>query len=122
MQRAWSAREETRRAGALLIFDEVVTGFRVAPGGAQEKFAVTPDMTTLAKILSGGLPGGACVGRGDVMSYIATKPSAPRTLTGKTPKVSYDDRSFLIARSISAGSATPDSTRRIASLLNGTRK
>ncbi len=67
-------REETRRAGALLIFDEVVTGFRVAPGGAQEKFGITPDLTTLAKILSGGLPGGACVGREDVMSYIATKP------------------------------------------------
>jgi len=76
-------REETRRAGALLIFDEVVTGFRVAPGGAQEKFGVTPDMTTLAKILSGGLPGGACVGREDVMSYIATKPSAEENRRAK---------------------------------------
>ena len=68
-------REETRRAGALLIFDEVVTGFRVAPGGAQAKLGVTPDLTTLAKILCGGLPGGACVGREDVMSYLATKSS-----------------------------------------------
>jgi glutamate-1-semialdehyde 2,1-aminomutase len=67
-------REETRRAGALLIFDEVVTGFRVAPGGAQEKLGITPDLTTLAKILSGGLPGGAVVGREDIMSYLATKP------------------------------------------------
>jgi glutamate-1-semialdehyde 2,1-aminomutase len=66
-------REETRRAGAVLIFDEVVTGFRVAPGGAQEKLGITPDLTTLAKILSGGLPGGAVVGREDVMSYLATK-------------------------------------------------
>ena len=65
--------EETRRAGALLIFDEVVTGFRVAPGGAQQKLGITPDLTTLAKILAGGLPGGACVGRADVMSYLATK-------------------------------------------------
>jgi glutamate-1-semialdehyde 2,1-aminomutase len=66
-------REETRRAGALLIFDEVVTGFRVAPGGAQQKLGITPDLTTLAKILSGGLPGGAVVGRADVLSYLATK-------------------------------------------------
>jgi glutamate-1-semialdehyde 2,1-aminomutase len=66
-------REETRRAGVLLIFDEVVTGFRVAPGGAQEKLGIVPDLTTLAKILSGGLPGGAVVGREDVMSYLATK-------------------------------------------------
>ena len=68
-------RDETRRAGALLIFDEVVTGFRVAPGGAQELLGVRPDLTTMAKILCGGLPGGACAGREDVMSYLATKPS-----------------------------------------------
>ncbi|PYM89670.1 MAG: aspartate aminotransferase family protein [Candidatus Rokuibacteriota bacterium] len=66
-------REETRRAGALLIFDEVVTGFRVAPGGAQELLGIRPDLTTMAKILCGGLPGGACAGREDVMSYLATK-------------------------------------------------
>ena len=67
-------REETRRAGTLLIFDEVVTGFRVAPGGAQEALGITPDLTTLAKILSGGLPGGAVAGREDVLRYLATKP------------------------------------------------
>jgi glutamate-1-semialdehyde 2,1-aminomutase len=67
-------REETRRAGTLLIFDEVVTGFRVAPGGAQQLLGIVPDLTTLAKILSGGLPGGAVVGREDVLSYLATKP------------------------------------------------
>src|SRR5439155_1563049 len=66
-------REETRRAGALLIFDEVVTGFRVAPGGAQEKLGIRPDLTTMAKILCGGLPGGACAGRADVMGYLSTK-------------------------------------------------
>ena len=66
-------REETRRAGALLIFDEVVTGFRVAPGGAQEKLGVRPDLTTFAKILAGGLPGGAVAGRADVLAYLATK-------------------------------------------------
>src|SRR5258706_9282602 len=66
-------REETRRANVLLIFDEVVTGFRVAPGGAQEKLGIRPDLTTMAKILSGGLPGGACAGREDVIGYLSTK-------------------------------------------------
>jgi glutamate-1-semialdehyde 2,1-aminomutase len=61
----------TTKHGALLIFDEVITGFRYAPGGAQEFFDVTPDLTTLAKIVAGGLPGGALCGRGDVMSMIA---------------------------------------------------
>ena len=50
-------RDITRRHGVVLIFDEVVTGFRYAPGGAQEYYGVTPDMTTLAKILAGGLNG-----------------------------------------------------------------
>src|SRR3989442_1039447 len=78
-------REEARRAGALLIFDEVVTGFRVAPGGAQAKLGVTPDLTTLAKILCGGLPGGACVGREDVRSYLATKCSPEENRRAKIP-------------------------------------
>jgi glutamate-1-semialdehyde 2,1-aminomutase len=67
-------REETRRTGTILIFDEVVTGFRVAPGGAQQKLGITPDLTTMAKILAGGLPGGAVAGREDILAYIATKP------------------------------------------------
>jgi glutamate-1-semialdehyde 2,1-aminomutase len=60
----------TQRKGVLLIFDEVITGFRYAPGGAQEYFGVTPDLTTLAKIVAGGLPGGAVCGRRDVMSML----------------------------------------------------
>jgi glutamate-1-semialdehyde 2,1-aminomutase len=79
-------REETRRAGALLIFDEVVTGFRVAPGGAQEKLGVLPDLTTLAKILAGGLPGGAVAGREEVLAHLATK-SDPRE--NKRTKISH---------------------------------
>jgi len=66
-------REETARAGVLLIFDEVVTGFRVSPGGAQAKLGLTPDLTTMAKIIAGGLPGGAVAGRADVLSHLATK-------------------------------------------------
>lgn len=65
-------REEMGKVGALLIFDEVVTGFRVAPGGVQELSGVTPDLATYAKILAGGLPGGAVAGRAEVMSYLAT--------------------------------------------------
>jgi len=56
---------------ALLIFDEVMTGFRVAAGGAQAHFQVTPDLTTLGKIIGGGMPVGALGGRADIMSYLA---------------------------------------------------
>jgi glutamate-1-semialdehyde 2,1-aminomutase len=63
-------RDETRAAGTVLIFDEVVTGFRVARGGAQEKLGITPDMTTMAKILAGGLPGGAVAGRRDLIELL----------------------------------------------------
>lgn len=63
-------RELSRRYGAVLIFDEVVTGFRTSPGGAQARYGVTPDLTTLAKILAGGLPGGAVAGRADILHMI----------------------------------------------------
>ncbi|HEV8639255.1 MAG TPA: aminotransferase class III-fold pyridoxal phosphate-dependent enzyme [Chloroflexota bacterium] len=63
-------REITRRQNVLLIFDEVITGFRYAPGGAQEYFGVTPDLCTNAKILAGGYPGGSVAGRTDVMQLL----------------------------------------------------
>jgi glutamate-1-semialdehyde 2,1-aminomutase len=63
-------RELTRQHGVLLIFDEVVTGFRVSPGGAQAQYGIRPDLTTLAKILAGGLPGGAITGRKDVLDLL----------------------------------------------------
>lgn len=63
-------REITRAAGVLLMFDEVVTGFRVSPGGAQALLGVTPDITTLAKILAGGMPGGAVAARKDILDLI----------------------------------------------------
>jgi len=59
------------RKNIVLIFDEVITGFRYAPGGAQAYFGVTPDMTTLAKIVAGGLPGAAVVGKKSIMSMMA---------------------------------------------------
>jgi glutamate-1-semialdehyde 2,1-aminomutase len=58
-------------AGAMLIFDEVMTGFRIAPGGAQERFGVRPDLTTLGKVLGGGLPAAAYGGRRDLMELVA---------------------------------------------------
>jgi glutamate-1-semialdehyde 2,1-aminomutase len=64
-------RELSTAAGAMLIFDEVISGFRYAPGGAQAYFGVTPDLTALAKILAGGLPGGAVAGRADILSLLA---------------------------------------------------
>jgi glutamate-1-semialdehyde 2,1-aminomutase len=64
-------REITRRHGALLIFDEVITGFRVAWGGAQELFGITPDLTCLGKIVGGGLPAAAYGGRADIMEQVA---------------------------------------------------
>jgi glutamate-1-semialdehyde 2,1-aminomutase len=64
-------RETTEKWGALLIFDEVMTGFRVAYGGAQALYGVTPDLTTFGKIIGGGLPVGAYGGRRDIMSHIA---------------------------------------------------
>ena len=63
-------REETEKRGILLIFDEVITGFRVSPGGAQAEFGILPDLTTLAKILAGGLPGGAVCGRRDILDAL----------------------------------------------------
>jgi len=70
-----SLRSVTERYGALLIFDEVMTGFRVAFGGAQQRYNIRPDLTTLGKVIGGGLPVGAYGGRKDIMSKVA--PSGP---------------------------------------------
>jgi glutamate-1-semialdehyde 2,1-aminomutase len=64
-------REITARDGALLIFDEVMTGFRLAFGGAQQRFGIRPDLTTLGKVIGGGLPVGAYGGRRDIMNKVA---------------------------------------------------
>jgi glutamate-1-semialdehyde 2,1-aminomutase len=64
-------REECTKHGAVLIFDEVMTGFRVAKGGAQQLYGIKPDLTTLGKIVGGGMPVGVFGGRRDIMSHIA---------------------------------------------------
>ena len=69
-------RELTEQHGVVLIFDEVISGFRVSPGGVQAHYSITPDMTTLAKILAGGLPGGAVVGPKAILDHIDYQQSA----------------------------------------------
>jgi glutamate-1-semialdehyde 2,1-aminomutase len=71
-------RELCTRHDRILIFDEVITGFRVSPGGAQQYYGVTPDLTSLAKIVAGGLPGGCLAGRADILAYIEPRPGKPK--------------------------------------------
>ncbi|MEN9204322.1 MAG: glutamate-1-semialdehyde 2,1-aminomutase [Thermostichales cyanobacterium SZTDM-1c_bins_54] len=73
-------RELTQRYGALLVFDEVMTGFRISYGGAQQYFGVTPDLTTLGKVIGGGLPVGAYGGRKEIMQLVA--PAGPMYQAG----------------------------------------
>ena len=67
----------TQKYGTLLIFDEVITGFRLAPGGAQEYYGVTPDLSTFAKAVCGGVPGGAIAGKAEIMGDMAFRPEDP---------------------------------------------
>ena len=73
-------REISQEQGALLVFDEVMTGFRIAYGGAQEKFGVTPDLTTMGKVIGGGLPVGAYGGKREIMEMVA--PAGPMYQAG----------------------------------------
>ncbi len=73
-----TARELTAKHGQMLIFDEVITGFRIAPGGAQDYYGIKPDLTTMAKIVAGGLPGGCLGGRADLIDQIAQRPGKPK--------------------------------------------
>ncbi|MFN9069530.1 MAG: aminotransferase class III-fold pyridoxal phosphate-dependent enzyme, partial [Cyanobacteriota bacterium] len=73
-------RELTQEPGSLLVFDEVMTGFRISYGGAQAKFGITPDLTTLGKVIGGGLPVGAYGGRADIMAMVA--PAGPMYQAG----------------------------------------
>jgi glutamate-1-semialdehyde 2,1-aminomutase len=73
-------REITRDNGALLVFDEVMTGFRISYGGAQAKFGITPDLTTMGKVIGGGLPVGAYGGRADIMAMVS--PAGPMYQAG----------------------------------------
>jgi glutamate-1-semialdehyde 2,1-aminomutase len=82
---AAKVRELTAARNVLLIFDEVITGFRVAPGGAQQLLGVSPDLCTFAKIIAGGLPGGAVAGRADVMDTLTMRADHDWNLNHRVP-------------------------------------
>jgi glutamate-1-semialdehyde 2,1-aminomutase len=92
----------TKDAGTILIFDEVVTGFRCSPGGAQQVLGITPDMTTLAKIVAGGLPGGAVTGRRDILDLLDFK----RTKAAGIEKINHPGTFNANPVSAAAGIAT----------------
>ncbi len=93
-------RDLTARHGVLLIFDEVICGFRCSPGGAQGFYGVMPDLTTLAKLVAGGLPGAAVVGRREILDQIG------HSADGKPPKVPHQGTYNAVPLSAAAGIAT----------------
>ncbi|HEX2829712.1 MAG TPA: aminotransferase class III-fold pyridoxal phosphate-dependent enzyme [Burkholderiales bacterium] len=95
-------REITRKHDVVLIFDEVVTGFRVSPGGAQSLYGVTPDLTTLAKVVAGGMPGGAVGGRRDILEWLDFEVAAAQ----KRERISHQGTHNGHPLSAAAGIAT----------------
>ena len=99
-----SLREIANRHGSLLVFDEVITGFRLGPGGAQERFGIRPDLTCLGKIIGGGLPVGAFGGRSDIMAHVA--PEGPMyqagTLSGNPVAMAAGDAALAALGDTSA--------------------
>jgi glutamate-1-semialdehyde 2,1-aminomutase len=96
-------RELTARHCVLLIFDEVICGFRCSPGGAQQFYGVTPDLTSLAKILAGGYPGAALVGRADVIGLLEWREAGSRLVP---PQVAHQGTYNAEPVSAAAGIAT----------------
>jgi glutamate-1-semialdehyde 2,1-aminomutase len=95
-------REATTEHGVLLMFDEVVTGFRVSPGGAQAHYGITPDLTSLAKILSGGLPGGAVCGRADILELLDFEVAEEKGFTKIGHQGTYNANPMSAAAGIAA--------------------
>lgn len=110
-----ACRQLCTRHGALLIFDEVMTGFRLAFGGAQERFGVRPDLTTLGKIIGGGLPVGAYGGRADVMRSVS--PVGPvyqaGTLSGNPLAMASGLATLRTLRELNPYAALEETTRRL---------
>jgi glutamate-1-semialdehyde 2,1-aminomutase len=101
-------RELTAQHGVLLIFDEVISGFRCSPGGAQQFYGVTPDLTTLAKILAGGYPGAALAGRADVLAVLDYRRQGD---TLQSPLVAHQGTYNAAPVSAAAGIATLEQVR-----------
>ncbi len=134
-----AVRQQTTEHGALLIFDEVMSGFRVAYGGAQERFGVTPDLTTLGKIVGGGMPIGAYGGRRDIMDHVlpvgkvfqagtlsgnplatAAGIATLTTLRDENPYEQLDQRGAQLAEGLTAAAAAADHSahvQRVGSML-----
>jgi glutamate-1-semialdehyde 2,1-aminomutase len=112
-------RELTQRYGALLIFDEVMTGFRVGYGGAQARFGVKPDLTTLGKIIGGGLPLAAYGGRGEIMDHVlpAGKVFQAGTLSGNPLATAAGIATLKILRDTNPYPALERMTQRLATGL-----
>jgi glutamate-1-semialdehyde 2,1-aminomutase len=112
-------REQCTRHGAVLIFDEVMTGFRVALGGAQQRFAIRPDLTTLGKVIGGGLPVGALGGRRDIMEELA--PLGPvyqaGTLSGNPVAVAAGLATLKLVREPGFHAKVEATTRRLVEEL-----
>jgi glutamate-1-semialdehyde 2,1-aminomutase len=111
-------RELTRKHGVLLIFDEVITGFRCSPGGAQAYYGVTPDLTTLAKIIAGGYPGAALVGRADVLEVLEYQRENGRV---QPPLVAHQGTYNAEPVSAAAGIATLTQVRDTEALASANR-
>jgi len=109
-------RDLTREYGALLIFDEVMTGFRVAPGGAQSLYNVTPDLTTLGKVIGGGLPVGAYGGRAEIMQMVAPAGSMYQagTLSGNPLAMAAGLATLKLLREPGAWEHLEETTTRLA--------
>ncbi len=114
----------TRQHGALLIFDEVMSGFRVAYGGAQARFGITPDLTTLGKIIGGGLPVGAYGGRADIMDHMlpAGKVFQAGTLSGNPLATAAGIATLEILRDTNPYEELERLTSRLASGLEDTAR
>jgi glutamate-1-semialdehyde 2,1-aminomutase len=113
-----SLRELTKSYGVLLIFDEVISGFRCALGGAQQFYGIKPDLTTLAKILAGGYPGAALAGRADVLQVLDYRHENGRL---QTPSVVHQGTYNAEPVSAAAGIATLDQLRHTDAIERATR-
>ncbi|WP_336604583.1 glutamate-1-semialdehyde 2,1-aminomutase, partial [Burkholderia pseudomallei] len=106
----------TAKHGAVLIFDEVMCGFRVALGGAQQHYGITPDLTCLGKVIGGGMPAAAFGGRGDIMSHLAPLGGVYQagTLSGNPVAVAAGLATLRLIQAPGFHDALADKTRRLA--------